>query len=119
MKIKFDQDGLEVLQVKNAVLYFFLLLLQVFFNFSPDIINKCSRFFEILLEKNLKFVSSKESNLVLLNLSLLLLLAEVNAILEKRIHERDVLVAYSISYIKIIIILSEKIITLHIGVCII
>lgn len=72
-----------MLQVKNLVLYFFLLVLGISFDFTPDIINKYDRFSEILLEECFEFVLSKGSNLITLNLSFMLLLAEVNLISEK------------------------------------
>lgn len=100
--------------MKSPVLYFFLLVLQVFFYFSPDIINEYGRFSKILLKKNLELVLCKEKNLVLLNLSLVLLLAKVYPILEKQGYKRDAFMAPDTSCIKIILILLIKIITLYI-----
>lgn len=72
-----------MLQVKDLVLYFFLQVLQVSFNFALDIINKYDGFSEILSKKSLEFVLSKRSNPVLLNLSLVLLPVEIDSILEE------------------------------------
>ena len=100
--------------MRNLVLYFFLLVLQVSFDFTPDIVNKRSRFFKTLSEKSLKFVPSEGSNPVPLNLSLVLLPAEVDFISEERGRKEDALVACSTSRIKIIFTLPAEVVTLHV-----
>ena len=99
--------------MKNPVLYFFLLVLQVSFNFTPDVVNKRSGFFETLLKEGLKIVLSKESNPVTLNLSFLLLLAEVDLILKEQGCKKDALVARGTDRVKMIFKLLAEVITLY------
>lgn len=66
--------------MKNLVLYFFWLILGVYFNLTPYIIHKRSRFSEIFLEKGFKFVPYKGSGPVTFNPGLILLLVEVDPI---------------------------------------
>ena len=89
-------------------------MLQISFNFSPDIINKHDRFSEILSEKGLKFVPCDESDLVPLNLSLVLLPVEFDSISEKQGHKKNALVACSINRIKIILILLAEVIKIYV-----
>lgn len=105
-----------MLQVKSLVLYFFLLILEIeiFLNFFPDIIHKCDRFSKILSKKSLKFVLYKWGNPILLSLGFVLFSAEVDSVLEKQSRKRDALVAYGTGYIKIILALSTKVVTLYI-----
>lgn len=103
-----------MLQIKSPVLYFFLLVLGVSFDFTPNIVNKRSRFSETLLEECLEFVLSKKSNPIILNLSFMLLLAEVDPISKKQSRKRDVLVARGTDYIEIIFILPTKVVILYI-----
>ena len=103
-----------MLQVKSLVLYFFLLILGVSFDFTPDIVNKRGRFSETLLEEGLEFVPSEKSNSVLLNLSLMLLPAEVNSILKEQSRKGDALVARSTGHVEIIFTLSAEVVTLHV-----
>lgn len=72
-----------MLQVRNPVLYFFLLELQIFFNFSPDVIKKHDRFSKILLDKGLKFDPCDGNDSIPLHLDLVLLLVEFDSILQK------------------------------------
>ena len=64
--------------MRSLVLYFFLLVLEVLFNLTPDTIYKCSRFSKTLLEKSLKFVLCEKGGLRLFNPSFILLLAKIN-----------------------------------------
>lgn len=100
--------------MKSSILYFLLLVLGIALNFCLNIGLKWGRFSKTLLKEDLKFVLWKKDDIIAFNLSLVLLLAEVNLILEKQSHKWDALVAYSIGYIKMILILSTKIITLHV-----
>lgn len=83
------------------------------FDFTLDIINEYDGFSKTLSEKSLEFILSKKSNPVLLNLSLILLIAEVNPMSKKQGCERDALVARGISHIKIIFTFPTKIVTLY------
>lgn len=53
--------------VRNLILYFFLLILEVLFNLALDTVYKCNRFSKTLLEKGFEFVLEEG----LLNLILL------------------------------------------------
>lgn len=69
--------------MKDSILYFFLLMLRIPFNFGPDTSHKQVRFSKILLEKGFKFVLSRNNGIVASNLSFVLLPAEVNPVSEK------------------------------------
>lgn len=103
-----------MMQVKKPVLYFFLLVLQVFFDFTPDVVNKRGRFSKILSEKCFKFVLSEESNPVPLNLNLVLLPIKVDFILKKQDRKRDALVVCGTSYIEMIFTLLTKVVILYV-----
>lgn len=81
--VKFYQNELEVFQVRNLVLYFLLLILEVLFNLISDIIYKCRRFSKIFSKKNLKFVPNGRSGTFTLNPSLMLLPVKANLFLEE------------------------------------
>lgn len=87
--------------------------MQVSFYFTPDIINKCNEFSKTLLKKGLEFVPRKKNDPVPLNLSLLLLIAEVDPIFKEQGRKKDALVAYDIVCLEIIFILLAKVVTLH------
>lgn len=89
-------------------------MLQVSFDFISNVVNKCNRFFKILLKEGLEFVSNKKSNSVPLNLSFILLPTEVDPILEKQGHKGDALVACDISHVKMIFTLLSEVIILYI-----
>lgn len=93
--------------------------MQVFFDFIPDVINKCSRFFKTLLKKGLKFDLSEESNPLLLNLSFVLFLAEVDLISEEQSCKGDMLVVCGTSRVQMIFILPAKVVTLYVWALII
>lgn len=69
--------------MKGPILYFFLLVLGIPINLGLDIDYKQVGFSKALLEKSLEFVPGKGGNSVTLNLSLVLLLMEVDSILKK------------------------------------
>lgn len=71
------------------------------------------RFAKILLKKGLKFVLYKKTNSVLLNLNLILLLVEIDLITEKQSYKKDIFIAYSNGYVKMIFILLTKVIRLY------
>lgn len=95
-------------------MYFFLLVLQVAFDFTSDVINKYGAFFKTLLEKDFEFVLSKKSNPVLLNLSFMLLPAKLDSISKKKIYKKDVLMACDTGFVEIIFTLLAEMITLYI-----
>lgn len=73
-----------MLLVKSLILYFFLLVLEVFFNFTLDAIQKYSKFANVLLKNNLKFILYKKSDFFLPILSFMLLVEKVDLITEKQ-----------------------------------
>lgn len=101
--------------MKSLILNFLLLVLRILLDFCPNANYKDGRFSKALLEKNLKFVPSRRVGNVALNLSLVLLLAEVDSILEKQSYKRDTLRAHGTGRIKIILGLSIKVVALHVG----
>lgn len=69
--------------MENPVLSFFLLMFGIPLNPSPDVGFKQSQFSKTLLKEGFKFVSNKGDGIITFNLSLVLLLLEVNLILKK------------------------------------
>lgn len=69
--------------MKSLVLYLFLLILKVFFNFVLDTIYKYSKFFKALLEKSLEFFPDKKGSPVLFFLRFMLLLLKIDFIRKK------------------------------------
>lgn len=88
-------------------------MLQVSFDFIPNVIYKWNRFFKILLKKNFEFVLYKKNNLVLLNLSLMLLLTEVDPISENPGHEKNAFIICGTNCVEIILILLTKIVIFY------
>lgn len=99
--------------MRRPVLYCFLLVLGVFFDLIPDIVNKRGGFFKTLLKESLKFVPCEGSYPVSLNLSLVLLLAEVDYISKEQDCKRDAYMAYSTGRIEIILALLIEIVAFH------
>lgn len=110
---------MKVLQVRSSVLYFFLLVLQVFFNFILDIVYKSGGFSKTLLKEVLKFVPGEWSNPVSLNLSFVLLSAKIDSIAEEQSCKVNALVAYGTGYIKIIFTLLAKLVASRVSALII
>lgn len=105
---------MKVLYVESPILYFFLLILEFSLNFFPNISYKRDRFSKTLSKKNPKFVSNKKNGTLAFNLSLVLLPAEVDLILQEWGRKRVAFRVYSIGYIKIILALSTEIVAFHI-----
>ena len=99
--------------MRSPVLYFFLLVLQVSFDFIPDVIYKRGGFSEILSEEGLEFVLIKRSNPVLVNLSFVLLPTEIDPISKEQSRKEDALRAHDIGLVKMIFTLSAEVITLY------
>lgn len=105
--------------MESPILNFFLLILRIPFNLSQDIGYKVGRFFKILLEKSLEFVSNKKDGTVTFNLGLILFLAEVDLISEKQGCNKNALKTHSIRCLEILFALSIEVITLFVGATII
>lgn len=101
-------------QIKSLILYFFLLILGVFFNLTLDIIYKRNRFSKTFPKKSLKFVPYRGCGPVILDLSLILLLVEVDLILKKQGYKRDAFLAFSSSGFKMVFTLLTEIITFYV-----
>ena len=100
--------------MRSSVLYFFLLVLQISFDFSRDIVYKRGGFSETLSEEGLEFVSSKGSNPIPLNLSFVLLPAEIDSISEERGRKGDALVARGTGRVNMVFTLLTEVVTLHV-----
>lgn len=100
--------------MKNPILYFLLLVLEIPLNFTLDTYYKCDIFFKTLSKKSLEFVSCKEDGTITFNLSLVLLLVEIDPIVEKQSRKRDAFKACGTGHVKKIFTLPTKIIALHI-----
>lgn len=99
---------------ENSVLNFFLLILKILLNLSPDAYYKCSRFLKILLEKNFKFVLNRKNTTIPFYLNLALLFIEVNLVSKKLSYKKDVFMGHNISHIERVFVLSTKIIAFYI-----
>lgn len=100
--------------MKNLILNFFLLLLRILLNFSPDASYKRSGFSKTLLKKGLKFIPSRKSSTITFNLSFVLLSVEIDLIAKIQSCKRHTFRAYGNNRIKIIFVLPIKVITLYI-----
>lgn len=54
--IKFLENRLEVIKIWGSVLYFFLLILKILFNFNSSYVNKSPRLIKIFLKKRLELI---------------------------------------------------------------
>lgn len=95
-------------------MYLLLLVLEISLNLSSDASHKQKRFFNILFKKNFDFIASKKDNIITFYLNFILLPAKINFIPEKRNHKKDAIMLYGSSRVKIILILSTKIVSLYI-----
>lgn len=100
----------------SPVLYFFLLVLKVPLNLTPNIIHKGSRFSQTFLEKSLKFFPYKGGGPILFDTDLILLPAEVDPIPEKRDCKRDAFIAFGFSSFEMVLALLIEIIAFYMQV---
>lgn len=105
--------------MESQILYFFLLVLGIPLNLSPDTGHKQGRFRKTLLEKSFEFVPSKEGGIIIFDLSLILLPAEIEFVAEEYSCKKYMFKAYSTSCIQIILTLSTKKVVFYIGTLII
>lgn len=108
-----------MLQVESPILSFLLLVLRIPLDFSPNASYKDVEFFETLPEKDFEFVLSKGDGIVIFNLGLVLLPAEVDPILEERDRKEDALGARGISRVEMVLALSTEVVAFHIGATIV
>lgn len=102
--------------MRNPVLYFFLLVLEVWFDLTLNIVHKCSRFPKILSKKFFKFISSEKNDPVTFDPGLILLPREIDPIPEKWGCKRDVFVTLGSKNFKIALALSTEILTFYLQV---
>lgn len=100
--------------MENLVLYFFLLILRILLDFSPNAGYKRYKFSKTLSEEAFKFVLSKRDSTVVFNLSLVLLPVEVDLIVKEQNHKKDIFGVCGIGCIEIIFALLTKIVVLYI-----
>lgn len=103
-----------MLQAKNLILYFLLLVLKILLDFDLDIGQKQGRFFQTCLKKNLEFVTYKKNNYITFNLYFVLLPAKLDLISEKQILKKKALRTCSFKHIKRVLILLIKVVVFYI-----
>lgn len=81
---------------------------------SLDVDFKDNIFSVILPKKDFEFILSRRNNIIIFNLSFVLLPTEVYFISEKESYKKNTLIAYNIGHDKIILILSIKLVALYI-----
>lgn len=101
--------------MKSSILNLLLLILKIFLDFSSNTSYKSGEFSKTLPEKDFEFVWSGREGTIIFNMSFLLLLAEVDSIPEKQNYNKNTLGACSTSYVKIVFILSIKVVVLNMG----
>ena len=107
------------MQVKDPILYFFLLVFSISLNLSPDVSHKQGGFSKTLPKEAFEFDSNRRNGIVAFNLRFVLLLAEVNPISEKQGCKKDTFIVCGSGYVKIILTLLTEIIALHMQVFIV
>lgn len=103
----------------GIILNLLLLMLKILLDLGLDIGYKQSRFSETQPEKSLKFVLSRRNSIVAFILGFILLPIEVNFISKKQGCKGDMLVAYRISYVKMIFTLLTKVVALYMQIFIV
>lgn len=91
------------------------MVLGILFKLNLDAGYIYSRFSKTLLEKSLIFVTNKKNNIIVFNLSLMLLLAKIDLIPEKQSYKKDVFMICGTGYNKIVFALLKKKSTLYIS----
>lgn len=100
--------------MKSPVLNFFLLILRISLNFSLNAGHKNSRFSKTLQEKNLEFISNRKNSTIIFNLSFMLLSIKVHLISEEQGCKKNALGACGTGYIKIVLVLLIKVVSIYI-----
>lgn len=107
---KFYQYKLKTLEIKNLILYFFLLVFKISLNLNLDIYYKWAGFSKTLLKKVFQLVSNKKNNINAFYLNFLLLLIKVNSIIKKKNYKKYALIIYSTSRFNLIFVILIKVI---------
>lgn len=95
--------------MKNPVLNFFLLVLRIPLNLSPDAITNMIDFRRLYLKKVLKFFLSRKSDTVACNMSLVLLPVKIDLIVKEQNRKKHAFKARGSGRIKIILVLPTKV----------
>lgn len=67
-----------------------------------------------MLEKGFEFVLNKEGNIIAFDLSLVLLLVEIDFVAEKRSYKKHVFKAYGTNHVEMIFVLLIEVVILYI-----
>lgn len=116
IKVEYKSNSIKIdlmLQVKNSILYFLVLVLGILLDLDPDASQKQGRFFKTLSENVLKFVSFRTNSTIVFNFRFVLLPAEVDLVLEKQSLKENALVVRGSGYFAVVLTLLTKIITLY------
>lgn len=100
--------------MRNLVLNFLLLVLKIPLNLNSNTSHKYNEFFKTLSEKDFEFFPSREDGNIIFNLSFVLLTAKIDFVVKEKNYKKHKLKGQSTIRIKIISVLSTKIVALHI-----
>lgn len=95
-------------------MYFFLLVLGVPLNLTPNVIYKRGRFSKAFLKKILKLVLNRESDPVMFDPGFILLGIKVNPIPKEQGCEKDTFVTLGLNGFKIVLALSTEVVIFRI-----
>lgn len=82
--------------------------MEILFNLNQDAGHKT------LSTKNFEFILSKKGNIIIFDLSFILLLVEIHFIAKKQSYQENVFRAYGIGHVKIIFTLLIEVVRLYI-----
>lgn len=89
-------------------------MLKILLNFCLNTYYKHGGLSKILTKKGFKLVLSRGNDIIVSNLSFMLLLAEVDLILKEQSCKKDIFITYNTSHGKIILALPAKVIVFYI-----
>lgn len=104
--------------MRVQVLYFFLLILEVYFNLTLDNIYKYGGLPKVFSEKCFKLVLCDKGNSVSFNSSLELFSAEIDFFPKKQGYKGYAFMAFHISDFKMVFTLLAKVVTFYVSVSI-
>lgn len=100
--------------MKSLVLFFFLLILSIFFNYTPDAIHKHGRFSKVFLKKGFKLVQSQKNSFIIFDSGLILLPAKVDLIPKKQDCKKDAFMIFGFSSFEKVFVLLTKVVTFYV-----
>lgn len=89
--------------MESQILSLFLLMLRISLDHSPNSGYKSIRFSETLYEKSFEFVSIRKYSIITLNLSLVLLPADIDFMPKKLGRKRDTLGGRGIKHVEMVL----------------